>query len=369
MNLDSERPKDRRRARALVAALLAAALLAALPAAGHAAVTILGSDLKKPADMIDAHGADAAFWNPFIDGIPQALPADGQITSVRLKGSVLDSPSRRRNPDPLDPQIHFQTYHPLDGGRIRVSLSTAAFRLPIVTVGRTDTDILKGDPQQISEYKPVNLCVEKGDYVAFNDYGGHEWSWGNFDGMHVQIFSELSPGSTTNFFTKNGGTNNGAVFGPQEVKQGQEVLMQYKLATGPDATEFCPGGYKQHIFKGLDVKPETVDMSVSKRTVRLHATCPWPTLGSCKGVLVLKATIKGAPVTLGGEPFNVRNGYNAGIEVTLSSKNAQLVKKAGGVTATVAANSRDNPKDDRRAKPGVPVQRKATAASVRIRPR
>src|SRR5205809_957698 len=149
----------------LIAALLA---LLALPATGQAAVMLFGSDLSAPADVIEAHGADSAFWNVKLgNGGATAAPADGQVTEVRVKGNVMQDPAGSIKPTTM---IHFQVLHPMGDGSVKVMLSSGAFYTP-----------LGGDSQQINTYAPVNLCVHKGDYVDFNDIGGNEWHWGNFD--------------------------------------------------------------------------------------------------------------------------------------------------------------------------------------------
>jgi hypothetical protein len=357
-------PSRLRLPRARAAAIAVAAALLVLPAAGHAAMMTLGSDLAKPADVFEAHGADAAFWNTLIDGKPNTMPADGQVTFIRVKGVVVDDPRRPQNPDP---QFHFQVLHPISGGRqMRVMLSSAPFRLPLVRDGSNET-------QQVTGYEPVNLCVQKGDYVDFNDIGGNEWSWGRYptgqpiDGMHVMAFSS-TPDSTVGFYSKNNGTNINSEWTPQAFKQGEELLMQTKLATGPDATDICPGGYMQHIYRGLNVKRRTASLSSRKRTVKIAVQCPVSTYGSCKGVLVLKAPINGAVTTLGGVPFNVRYSFGTSLLVTLSDKMTKKVLKLGGVTATATAESRDDPESDKRADPAVPVQKKTTRAKFRIAP-
>src|SRR3954465_15691082 len=166
MKLD---PSPIRKRRARAAAIAAAAGVPAPPAAGHGAVMTVGSDLSKPADHLEAHGADVAFWNTLIDGKPAAMPADGQLTFIRVKGVGVDDPRHRRYSDqkPLDPQFHFQVLHPVDARTNRVMLSSAPFRLPVTVDGDPSADT-----QQISTYAPVNLCVQKGDYVDWNDIGG-----------------------------------------------------------------------------------------------------------------------------------------------------------------------------------------------------
>ena len=353
MKLDHSRVSTRRRARGATAIFAACAALVALPAAGSADVMTLGSDLKKDANMVEDHGADSAFWNVFIDGQPQTIPAGGQVTFIRVKGSVLEAPSGRPKPDP---QFHFQVIRPQGRGVVKVILSSAPFRLPI-----------GGDPNEISGYKPVNLCVNRGDYVDFNDIGGFEWRWGNYSGMPVQVFSR-TPDSTVNFYSKNNGTNIGSEWAPQETHVGQELLMQYKLATGRDASDICPGGYSQHIFSGLSVRNETISLSTKKRIVKMHAACPGKTYGACKGVLVLTGTLGGQPVTIGGTSFSVRPAYSASFELKLSRKMVKKIKRAGGVKANVTADGHDDPGHDRRADSDVPVQKRTTTGQIRIRP-
>src|SRR5437588_5149016 len=347
MKLAQPRAKLHRRARAAAAAAAGCALLAAIPAASHATVTTLGSDLTKPADTVEDHGADAAFWMPTINGASGAMPSNGQIVFVRIKGIVLADPSGRAKPDPL---TRIQVLHPIGGGRVRVSLSSGGLRLPV-----------GGNPQAITTFKPVNLCVKKGDYVAFNDIGGFEWRWGNYAGMPFQVFSRTTA-STTNYYTRNAGTMNGAQFSPMGTLP-VELLMQYKLGTGPDAVSIC-GGYKQYKFKGVGVRRETV--SVGGGRARIHLACQYRTFGSCRGVVVLKGTVNGRQVTFGGGPFIVKPAYRSSVYVSISTKNAGLIRQAGGVTASVVMDGHDDPRHDRKAPRGTPVQKKTTTGKVRL---
>jgi len=347
MKLDHPRAKFRCRGRRLAAIALVCGALVALPAAGQAAVVTLGSDLTKPADVVEDHGADAVFWPITIDGVGGAVPTSGQINFVRVKGSVLADPSGRAKPDPL---THIQALHPIGGGAMKVSLTSGPLRLPV-----------GGDPQAITSFKPVNLCVKKGDYVAFNDIGGFEWRWGNYAGMPFQVFSRTTA-STTNYYTKNAGTMNGAQFSPMGTLP-VELLMQYKLGTGPDAVSIC-GGYKQYKFQGLKVRRETV--SVGGGRARIHLQCAFRTFGSCRGVVVLKGTVNGQQVIFGGAPFIVKPAYLSSVYVSISSKNQGLIRKAGGATATVVMDGHDDPRHDRKAPRRTPVQKKTTTGKVRL---
>ncbi|HEX8075167.1 MAG TPA: hypothetical protein VF545_09315 [Thermoleophilaceae bacterium] len=332
----------------------AAALLA--PATGQAAVTVFGSDLSKPANMVEDHGPDSAFWNTAIDGDPgrAVVPADGQITVANVKGTVLSDPTGRVKPDP---QFHIQVLHPQGDGSVKVELSSAAFRLPV-----------GGDPQAVSSFRPLNLCVHKGDYVDFNDIGGAEWAWGGYRGMPFQVFSR-TPGSTVNHYAAPDGTNVGSRWKPAEIHQGQELLMQTALASGADATDICPGGFMQHVFTGAKVVGgQTAILRTRTRSAKIKTLCPGPSYGGCKGVLSLDATFGSQNVLVGSGTFDIKPGYTTSVEIKLSAAMVKQIQKAKALAANVNVQSHDNPKSDKRAQPGVPGQSKVTTANVRIKP-
>src|SRR5919202_2666688 len=193
--------------RRLIPCLIAAVLLVAVPSAS-AAMTTLGSDLTADANLVEDHGADSAFWpaDP-LTGAALGVPRGGQVVAVRVKGTVVPDPSGRMKPTTM---IHFQTLHPMGDGSVRVELSSAPFYVPI-----------GGDPNTITTYHPVNMCLNKGDVLDFNDCGGNEWHWGPYSGIPFQTFSRV-PGSATAFYTKHDGTKNGARFAPMDVFQGEE---------------------------------------------------------------------------------------------------------------------------------------------------
>lgn len=350
--------------RRLIPCLAALALLVAAPAAS-ARVTTLGSDLKGDANLIEDHGADSAFWPvDLATGQPAGVPAGGQVTSVRVKGTVLRDPRGQITPIPM---IHFQTLHPMGDGSVRVELSSAPFYVPI-----------GGDPNVISTYKPVNMCLNRGDVLDFNDIGGNQWHWGPYSGMPFQTFSRV-PTAATAFYTKDRGTNNGARFAPMQLFQGEELLMQMTFASGPDATDTCPGGYKQHVFKGLDLRGGNgTTLRTKTQTITTRTICPGPTYGACRGVIRAVATLNGQSVTLGSKSFSSRpSSYNT-LEIPVAAGLVATIKKLGSVPVRLVAASRDNPStDDRvyrmRALPRqpddvVPVQRRTTATTVTLSP-
>ena len=334
---------------------LSTALAVALPTApAGAVVTTVGSDLQGAANTVEAHGADSVFWHRTVAGVGGAVPADGQVTLVRIKGSVVDDPVRPRNPNPL---FHLQVLRPLGDGRVQVERTSAGFKLPIAPASA----------QPITSYVPVNLCVRKGDFVAFNEIGGHEWSWGGLDGMHVQAFNRAALGSETEFFSKNNGTNNGAVFAPDAAFEGgdEELLMQSRLATGPDATDMCLGGYRQHVFRGAAIEAQKQTLSTSKRATRVTVGCPNPTYGSCAGVLTLAGIADGKRVVLGSAPFKVPRGSSGRVTIVLSDARTKLVQHARQpVLATATATARDDPASDPRAALNRPPRQSARSSGL-----
>src|SRR3954453_22484026 len=119
---------------------LALSLLAcsAIAPAAHADVVTLGSDLQAPATIIQSNQADTAFWPTSIKGAVPSAPADGQVVSIRLKGTAIQPDGA---PAPLN-EVHFQPLYAQAGNTQQVYLSSDAFSVPYT-----------GDPNQVSEYK------------------------------------------------------------------------------------------------------------------------------------------------------------------------------------------------------------------------
>jgi hypothetical protein len=349
--------------RFLVGSIALLALLVAAPVA-PAANYRLGSDLKATPSIVEHHGADSAFWNVKLgSGGFTAAPVGGQVTAVRIKGIVIPDPSGRRNPIPM---IHFQTLHPYDDGTVEVELSSAPFYTPI-----------GGDPDTISTYHPVNMCLHKGDYLDFNDIGGNEWWWGNYDGMPFLTFAR-SPGSATNFYSKNNGTNINSRWAPADTRDGEELLMQMQFATGPDATDICPGGYKQHIFTGTNLRGgQVATLRTSTRTAKIRYRCPSNTYGGCLGTLRAEALLGGVRVPLGSATFHAGPSFSGSVEIPLTKKLFNRIRRAGGASVFLTADSHDDPQHDQRVyrfralpierEDAVPVQRKTTRARITLK--
>jgi hypothetical protein len=209
-----------RRASGALTALVASCLVAALPAVAQAKRVKFGSNLSAPANRIEAHGADSVFWNTGLASKDkQRVPARGRVMTIRVKGTAI----KHGGSNPLT-LVHFQILHP-SHGHVTVALTSGNFHVPV-----------GGNPNRVTTYHPVNLCASKRDYVAFNDLGGfNPPSYPN--GTPFQVFSSVA-GSTTNFYSNAGGTNNGATFKGAPHK-GEELLMQATVGTGKDAG-ICP---------------------------------------------------------------------------------------------------------------------------------
>jgi len=320
-------------------------------APAEAAKIVYGSDLKSPADIVEAHGADSAFWNVTTqNGGPGSAPANGQITSVKVKGIVLPDPARAITPTTM---FHFQTLRPLPDGEMSVWLSSGAFFTP-----------LGGDPQQVSTYQPINMCIEKGDFLGFNDIGGAEWRWGNYSGMPFQTFSRVA-GSAAGFYSKSGSTMNGSQWRPLAVNQGEELLMQMTLATGPDATWICPGGYAQHVYRGVDLHAGQV-APLRGSAARVRVTCPRPTYGACQGGVRGTAKVNGHKVSFTKTAFKVAHGNTGNVMLPVPSSALPAVQN--GLHVHLVANSHDDPVHDTRDRwPLVtPVQSRVNRATITV---
>ena len=252
--------------------LAAVACLAALAPAANAATTTFGSSMSVPAASdtanslaytgtdiptidpgpparavvvhINHDGADTALWPTSVAGGNATAPSAGQVTEVRLEGCARPAPG---GPAP-NVQIHFQDLVPQSGGGYSVNVTTDPFNVPVC--GQATGGGAPAVADTVTAFHPTNFCVHAGDAVAFNDEGGFDPTYYP-SGVPFQVMGAV-PGSTTDSFIRDNGTNNGAVFSPGDVtnhdgfarSNGLELLMQSTLATGPDATPLCPGGTK-----------------------------------------------------------------------------------------------------------------------------
>jgi hypothetical protein len=242
------------------------ALLALLTFAtsAHAATTTFGSTLARPATRnttanlgyVGAFtrvppspqapngvyrtphwGADTALWNAKLAHGRATAPASGQALVVRLEGCAVSAPG---GPRPLT-QIHFQDLSPLTGGGAMVKLTSQPFDMPVC--GQNGAN-----ERTLTTYRPINLCVARGDYVALNDEGGYVPNVYRAGVPYRVIAGE--PHSTMNSFIRGGGTGNRARMSALDrtaedgfaANREEELMLQVELGTGTNATRLCPGG-------------------------------------------------------------------------------------------------------------------------------
>jgi hypothetical protein len=209
-----------------VAAVVATVCAGLLPAAASAAVVTFGSSLASPASVAIAHPVDTAFWSTGLSGgAPVRAPQSGQVLAISMRGCAERGTGGRV---PLT-QVHFQVLAPAGGSRTKIKVTTGPENLPIcggAVSGAT-----------ISTFHPVNMCVRRGEYVAFNDEGGF-YPGGFPRGVGYEVFAN-APGASTNSFTGANATNNGDRM-TGRAHGGLELLMQMQLGTGRNKTPLCP---------------------------------------------------------------------------------------------------------------------------------
>jgi hypothetical protein len=347
--------------------LVALLVLCLAPASAGAEVSDFGSDLSLPANVAANHGADTSYWN--VGSAPPlgsyTAPADGQVSIVKLKGALLPN-DRMRNTEAekLAQIIHFQVLRDKGDGSYKVVLlSTGHLEMPIADE--------KAAQELVTTYRPVNLCVKAGDTVAFNTIGAHEYRRPtldpNYQGAEYQVFG-IAPDRAVQWYEKDNGLNEGTTIqpSPNNVMFRHELLMRTTLSTGPDATDICPGGYAQHIFKGLEFKDHPKPTVRTKtRTARAKIFCHFENYGGCLGTLSLDATLNGVPTRLGEIKFNVPHGHTHTVEIPLSQQSVLAIQGAKKVTGTLTADARDNPRGDDRVKwDSVPVQQKTSTDQI-----
>ncbi|MDP9386287.1 MAG: hypothetical protein M3P50_13875 [Actinomycetota bacterium] len=224
-------PLSGKAARRAAALLAAGAFAALLPAPATAGYRDFGSDLSLPADRTEARHADTVYWQTRLHGGGGIrVPRNGQIVAVRIKGIARSSP--RAGVPGGETMFHIQALQPRRRGRVQVRLTSQAFFLPTT-----------GDRQQVTTYRPENLCVSRRQRIGFNTVGGWDGipnGTGPYpNGTPLQIFG-AAPRARVAEYTADNGTNNGAVSKGRR-RGGRELLMRLTLATGRDRSYECGG--------------------------------------------------------------------------------------------------------------------------------
>jgi hypothetical protein len=308
-----------------------------------------GSNVSVPGSVfhIPHDGADTALWNTQLASGAPTAPASGQVVSVSLEGCA-----HSNGPAPLT-QIHFQSLSPQPGGGGKVELTSQAFEIPVCGSGGASGST-------VSTYQPTNLCVEEGDYVAFNDEGGFVGAQNGPPpypaGVPYMVIGSVA-GSSLDSFIANNGVGNGATFSPNEtsandgfaVNAGEELMLQATLATGPDATPICPGGtkgvhpVKHHVFPPLTVPTPQLDGMNAYGGVQVAIYCHSAT--TCTGTITLHAeSYHGSrPTWLGAATFSVDPHSTGHVHVHLSARARRMIEHTTasglGVEVTLGSDS------------------------------
>jgi hypothetical protein len=275
------------------------------------------------------YGADGAIWNTSVAGGQATAPATGQARKIMLEGCAV--PAADGTP-PLT-QIHFQVLSPMPGGGVKVSLSSGAFDIPVCGSGGASGST-------VTTYEPVNLCVNQGDYVAFNEEGGfvgHSYQ----SGVPFKVLSAVG-GSAFDSFIRGGGTNNGNVFSPSDVSAmdgfatnpDEELMMQVLLGTGADATHICAGGTAglPPALPPIRVSPQTDGIN-HKRIVAIAVYCRLTP--ECKGIATL--TLGGKSVLVGRAGFSLRPNKTSHMPIRVANNVMAQIRKHHGITTTLTA--------------------------------
>jgi hypothetical protein len=336
----------------LLAGLLPAALA---PASASAAIQVVGSPLSVPATLNTAEsltyegtntlvpvspeapsgvfhtfhfGADTVLWNVALAGRGAGMPATGQAVKVSLEGCARPA---RGGPAPLT-QIHFQDISPLAGGGAKVNLTSGGFEIPVCGASGASGST-------VTTYEPVNLCVSRGDYVAFNDEGGYVEDIYRA-GVPYEVLGSVQ-GSTADSFMRNDGTGDGAIMSASETaamegfasNPNEELMMQVTLGTGPNATHICPGGTAglPPPLPAIRVGPQTDGINRS-RVVQVAVYCRLTP--ECRGEVTL--SMDGRQVSVGQHGFSVPGGTTSHVPIRLAARLMGPIREHGVVTTLTA---------------------------------
>jgi hypothetical protein len=281
------------------------------------------------------YGADTALWNAlaFNPGSatigPAGSPVAGQAVKVSVEGCAEPAAG---GPPPLT-EIHIQDLSPIAGGGARVNLTSQPYEMPVCGqngAGRTT----------VTSFEPYNLCVNRGDFVAFNDEGG----WVPFvyqSGVPFDVIGKV-PGSTMDSFIRGNGTKNGAILSASdttamdgfEALSGEELMMQVTLGTGPDARYVCPGGTKEAppVLPPVSVRPQTDGVN-AHRIVSFAIYCRLK--AGCHGTATL--TLGGARSSFAHLSLALPGNRTSHVPFRVTNAIMRLIRKHHGVSVQLSA--------------------------------
>jgi hypothetical protein len=338
---------------------IAAVLLAAVAAPpAHAAKLTYGSDLTQNATIAHSHPEDwAAFPTKVSAGGQLAVPAQGEVAMVQLKGTVLRPPPEddaKYNGRYPGFEFHIVVMRPQSNDQYKLIVSTADMPVPY---GRNAEQITTLNLQSYD----ARICVLPGDVVAIatsGGFGNHTAEFGGFpddfydDGYPVQMFAR-SPGSSYGLYEKQPSEGNffvGDTVNTTSVDD-TELLMRVTIGTGADARWTCrtkseqnqnlpnpgatptptPGptttpvpGNTATPSSAANVPKPKQSPKIRRNTVKVGVKCAGPY--ACSGLLSLsnRSTVYGV------SPFGLGAGKSASLPIKLNGAAKKQLKKGRG---------------------------------------
>ena len=292
-------------------ALLTVAAFLAVSGAASADWTEFGSDLEKEANAVESHAADTVYWGP-------PTPREGQLRYVTIKGGAIQGRGI--------PEFRFVILHPRDG----------SFEVEQVDPRRRFFRFAhQPDAHTNSKDYDWDLCLHRGDHLGVHKVGHGD----------LQIFSN-APDSVTSWYENAAGIFRGDVF-TASTTPGREVLVRALVMTGEHASDRCPGGYREHVFRGLDFRfPRIARLRSAERAVAVRVRCASITYGGCFGTLTLRATLVGGRQTIGSRAFRFEPGDGGSLRVPVTEAAANAIRRRT-LTALAIVRAHDDPADRR----------------------
>jgi hypothetical protein len=135
-----------------------------------------------------------------------AVPANGQVTKVEVRGRFAGDCPGKQAPSVCEDDIHVQDLRPLSGGGLEVVETSQPFTI-------------EGKEERTYTVEPTNFFVQKGDYIGLATGGGK-----------FEVLTS-APGVQTNVFVGNKEDDNGDKLGAAKTraKPGEELNMRVTL--------------------------------------------------------------------------------------------------------------------------------------------
>jgi hypothetical protein len=322
---------------------LAIGALLALPAAAQAETYTFGVDVDAagPATLPENHQADTLFFNGPGQPNSHASPVDGEVTQVRIKGTIVPKANKfAQSFEPIFRLFHIQTLRPETDGSYTVTSSTQHLYFPVDVDPSTITTFAAESPQ----------CVEAGDVVDFNNVGGWDGEAADPFGTTYKIFGS-APGQSTYWYERDNGTNIGSNWLPNRKVDNRngvtdtrgpivntQILMQVTVATGYDAAVNCKGGRKGKEYRGLALStPSPAPKIYDDGVARVRVSCPENTYVGCQGTVRLSSDGK----EIGSGSVRLNRSESTNVKIQLNAEGASLVATRGALDATATADSTD----------------------------